>query len=201
MNDVPTTPHRLLAAMIVAFGLAWVPFANANACSCARLGGLPEAIAQSDVAFIGTMVAIGEDERLGEHWETTRVAFEIHRANEEMPTPAVVNAWLGLEAGCGLDMAVGEEWLVIGHLQDGRVETNLCSGSMPLDGLDEQARDVVATALDVEPLPASGEEDSLAGMSTDAILSGAPLGLFVAGGAVLLIAIVSLAAFRRTRPG
>jgi hypothetical protein len=205
MIDPPTRPARgrrarLLAAVVVVVGLGWVPVATVNACSCAFFG-YPEAIAQSDVAFIGTMVARGGSERLGDRWETTRVGFDVDRAKDTMPTPVVVDARLGSGASCGLEMAIGEVWFVIAHFQDGRAGTNLCSGSTLLDGMDEPTRQLVTAALDAEPVPANGEDDPLAGMSNGAPLSGTPLGVFLAGGAVLLVAIVSLGAFRRSRPG
>lgn len=176
-------------------GLAWVPIATVHACLCAT-GGLPDEVAKSDVAFIGTMVAQGGTERRGEGWETTQVAFNVDRAKEAMTTPVVINAWLGMGSSCGLEMAVGQEWLVIAHVQDGRAETNLCSGSTLLGALDEPTRQRVAAALDTEPVPAAAGDDPLAGM-----LPIIPVGVWLAGGAVLLVVVTSAVAFRRSRPG
>ena len=143
-------PNRLFAALLVAMGLAWLPLTTVEACSCAFLG-YPEAIVDSDVAFIGTMRARGGTERVGDGLETTQVAFDVVRAKDAMTTPVVVDTWLGNGASCGLEMAVGEEWLVIAHLQDGRAQTNLCSGSTLLGALDEPTRQRVAAAMVTEP--------------------------------------------------
>ena len=50
---------RVLAALVLAAGSAWVPFQSALACSCG-FSGYPEAIAAADVAFIGTVVGAAE---------------------------------------------------------------------------------------------------------------------------------------------
>lgn len=198
-HPIGLRPARLLILAAIVIAIGWLPVASVSACSCAFFG-LPQAIAQSDVAFIGTVIARGQTDQRDGVWETTRVGFAVGAAKEAMPTPVVVNARLGSGASCGLEMALGEEWLVIASFNDGRAETNLCSGSAPLATLDEATMQQVMVALDVEPVPVVAD-DPLAGMSDGGVLPDTPLGILIAAAAVLLISIASLVAFRRSHPG
>jgi hypothetical protein len=184
---------RLLLAAILAIGLAWLPIASVNACTCDR-PSMPVMIERSDVAFTGTMAAVGGTERRG-RWDMTAVAFDVDRAKAEMTTPVVIDVQsFGNGSACGLEMAVGEDWLIIAHVEGGPPQAGLCSGSAMLASLDQPTRDLVATAMVVEPLPAA--DDPLGEMRPSI-----PLPVWLAGGAACLIALVSFAAFRRSRPG
>jgi hypothetical protein len=188
---------RFLTAVTVAAGLALLPIATVDACSCAGFDP-PTSIAGSDVAYIGTIVAAEAADQVDQGRETTLVAFEVQRARHKIETPFVLDAWLGSSASCGLSMAIGETWLVIAHHEDGRPQTNLCSGSRPLDTLDLAMRQQVAAALPVDPVPAPTDE--LAEMGEGLWHATIPLPVLLAAGAALLILVASLVAFRKARP-
>ncbi len=189
---------RLLIPLLVAIGVSWVPIGAVTACSCAPLG-FPDAIAESDAAFIGTVRSHGSTGQPRDGLQTVQVAFDVDRAKDAMTTPTVVDVWLGGDAGCGLDMGIGEEWLVIAQFDAGQPQTNLCSGSVLVDSMDEPMRKLVVDALDTEPVPAPN--DDLPEANDGRSMEGIPLPVWLAGGAALLIAGVSVVAFRRSRSG
>lgn len=204
MRDLPARPiarrlRRLSAALAVAIGLAGVPIATVDACSCVGWS-FPRSIREADVAFIGTMMAIGGPGAGLPGWETTQVAFDVDRAKDEMATPFLLDARLGDSAGCGLSMAIGQEWLVLAHLDEGgRPQTNLCSGSTVLAALDDPTLQVITDELDAAPSQAAG--DVTAGSTDGESPSSIPLPVLLAAGAALLIVVTSLVAFRKSRPG
>ena len=199
MRDLPARPAasrlvRLLVALTVATALAWVPIATVDACSCVGWS-FPKSIVEADVAFTGTVSDVGGTEFGVAGWETTQVTFDVTRSKDAMATPVVVDSMLGSSASCGLDMAVGQEWLVLAHLDDGgRPQTNLCSGSTVLAALDGPTLAVVTDELVGVPVPADADA------SDGGWVSDIPLPVLLAGGAALVILVVSLVAFRRPRP-
>lgn len=199
MRDLPARPAasrlvRLLVALTVATALAWVPIASVDACSCVGWS-FPESIVEADVAFTGTVSDVGGAEFGVAGWEPTQVTFDVTRSKDAMATPVVVDSILGSSASCGLDMAVGQEWLVLAHLDDGgRPQTNLCSGSTVLAALDGPTLAVVTDALVGMPVPADADASD-GGWVWD--LSHPVL---LAVGAALVILVVSLLAFRKPRP-
>jgi hypothetical protein len=186
-----------MAAVSLVVSLTLAPSSVVFGCTCAGWE-FPSAIHDADVAFIGTLIAVG-DEQGNSVLSATKVAFEVDRAKDVMPTPVVIDAVLGSGASCGLSMAIGEKWMVIAHGRDGRPETNLCSGSMPLHAMEGPTRDLVLEAMSAEPVPAADDE-LLGGMNDGSALSSVPLPVWLAGGTALLIALVSAVAFRRPKP-
>ena len=203
MRDLPARPiarplTRLLAALAVAIGLAWVPIATVDACMC-NFPGYPDALATSEVAFIGTMTGTGVTETRGGGPHTTEVAFDVERGKAELETPIVVDVTLGSEGYCGLPAAVGKRWLVIAHMVDGRPKTNHCSGSKVLARLDLATLHLAEAALEVEPVPSSGPNDPLAAARYGRLLSSIPVPVLL-GGAVVVVAAVTAVTFRRKQP-
>ena len=180
------TIARFAAAAALALGSAWVPLETALACSCAFLG-YPEAIGQADVAFVGTVVDEAEPGQAAGGLETARYAFEVSRAKAEMASSVEVDTIFGNGANCGFDMAVGEEWLIVATLQDGRPQTDLCQGSARTIDLDAQTRALLDEALDPVQATTAPQEEPIS----------VPAPLLLAVGAAALVGIVSLFAFRR----
>jgi hypothetical protein len=180
---------RLLQAAIVAVLLTTVPVATVSACSCAFLG-YPEAIATSDVAFVGTVVGAEEPGvmPIGGFPEAA-YAFDVERGKQPLASPFTVHSVVGNGANCGLEIDVGQRWLVLASMEDGVPKTSLCSGSTLFEGLDEATRAQVEPLLAEEPSVQEEVEDGL-------MLPPGPVVAFV--GAVLLVAIVSVVAFRRS---
>lgn len=178
---------RLLRALAVVLLLTTVPIATVSACSCAFLG-YPEAIATADVAFVGTVVGADEPAVMGGLPEAT-YAFEVERGTEPVASPFSVRTVVGDGANCGLEIDVGQRWLVLASMENGVPSTNLCSGSTPFDGLDE------ATRAQIDPLlteEAAVQEDADGGV---AFPPGPVLALV---GVLALVVIVSGIAFRRS---
>jgi hypothetical protein len=177
---------RLTAALLLALGSAWVPLESALACSCG-FPGYPQAIADADVAFVGTLVAEREPLPGGDGFAEAQYAFEVTRARDPMTSPFEVNALFGGDANCGFDMSAGEEWLVIATSQEGKPTTSLCSGTARTKDLDAETRLVVDAMLGTD----------VATAPTDPGPPTIPVPVLVAGAGVVLVAGLSVLAFRR----
>jgi hypothetical protein len=181
---------RIAAAAALAIGCASIPLDAALACSCA-FPGYREAIATADVAFVGTVV--GEKEpgpALGAVGMPMAVyAFAVERSKQPMQSPFEVAATFGGDANCGFDMAIGEAWLVIASVWEGRLETNSCTGTTRVDGLDADTLLVLDAALEANASNVSPEDDGLEVQ--------VPTPVLLAGGTMLVLGLVSLLVFRR----
>ena len=130
--------HAVRLALAIAFALAvtTVPISRVAACSCG-FPGYQEAIAAADVAFIGTIVAKGEPPPFGgDPMQTAPHALAVKLSKTQMPSPFELEVAAGGGASCGLDMSVGEEWVVIASEWEGRLMTDLCNGSTLAADLD-----------------------------------------------------------------
>lgn len=165
----------------------------AFACSCAAMTPA-EALAQSDAAFVGTVVnappipglALPAKEPgqgpLIDPIGGAAVPFTFAVegvAKGDVAQPATVMGGSD-SAMCGMAFAPEERWLVFAMLQEGALTTNLCSGSVLL--APEEAPPVSVTPVESVPGPA--------GFSV-------PAPLLVAGGAFALVLAASYLAFRR----
>jgi hypothetical protein len=176
---------RLVIAAILAFGLATVPTVTAQACSCA-FSGYAEAIADADAAFVGTVIQVDEPPPdRGNGMEQVRYQFTIERSRDPMPAWVAVHSHFGGEANCGIDLDVGQRWLIVAHGGAGRLETNGCTGTARLDAIDARDRGEVVLLLGAVPESAAGANDPV------------PLEIVLLGGAALLIVLASALAFRR----
>jgi hypothetical protein len=180
-----------MLGLVIALAAASVPASQAAACSCG-FPGYEEAIAAADVAFIGTVVAQDAPPLLGGRpFETARHVFEVSRSKAPMQTPFALGVASGSGASCGLEMAVGEEWLVIATAWEGELQTNLCSGSVEANALDRGELASIRAVLPHDDPAATPTEDALA----------IPAPLLVAGAGFLAVAAVMFAAFRQPRRG
>jgi hypothetical protein len=183
-------PARAMLALTLAIGAITVPVYRAVACSCG-FAGYEEAIAAADVAFIGTVVARDEPPPFGEDiMLTARHAFDVTRSKAPMQSPFSLEVAAGGGASCGLEMSIGEEWVVIASEWDDKLQTNLCSGTVLAESLDQGELGRIEHALPENHRTASAPTE-------DGIVIPAPI--VVAGAAALLVALVSLLAFRRDR--
>lgn len=144
-----------------------MPVATVLACSCG-FAGYPEVIQAADFAFVGTVVEADEpDEPVG--FQEAAYTFRVQRAKAPMDSPFTIFSTYGNDANCGFDMDIGQEWLVIVQVHEGRPTTNLCTGSNPVGGLDAPTFEHVAAVLTEEP-PDTVESNA---PEPDAIESGA----------------------------
>jgi hypothetical protein len=180
---------RLIAASLLAITSTLVPTATAQACSCAFTSHV-EAIAAADVAFIGTVTAREAQPLFADPFATTEHAFEVTRSKAPMQTPFALEVASGGGASCGLDMSIGEEWVVIASAWEDGLQTSLCSGSMRAADFapGELARIEDALPHD-DPDPAASIEGELF----------IPTPVIIVAAVAALVASVSLLAFRRDR--
>ncbi len=157
------------------------------------LGTPEESIAAAEVAFVGTVTGAaqgGEDRGLG--MGTVRYAFDVERAS--VPAEATVEV-SSLDdpggAACGFSFGVGERWLVMAGMQDGRLQTNLCSGNVLLSELDDPAVEAILAALANTPDPPTAEAANPA--------PSFPIPIVVGGVAALALVAVMVLAFRGER--
>lgn len=113
-------------------------------------------------------------------------AFEVERAKEPLLVPYEIDVWFGGDANCGLDMAVGEEWVVVALRHEGRLDANACTGTARVADLDPPTVARIEATLPRQPKVASTR--------TPVSASGAMLA--VATG-VAVIGVLSLLAFQR----
>jgi hypothetical protein len=163
----PTTTHRRLGRGLLRLGIAGLitlavsaaPSATVHACSCARLGGPMEmfrqAIASSDVAFIGTVVDIAPAPPDPQGIGPVRYAFAVEAASAPVEETIEVRAFDESASSCGLTFGRDETWFVVAHAMDGALQTELCSGNTPIGTLAEAEREQLAALLNVEPMPST----------------------------------------------
>lgn len=178
----------LLVAFVVALAAAAAPSGVVLACSCAFPGYI-EAIASADVAFIGTVV--GEEEPAGfdeRPMPEARYAFSIARSKAPMTSPFELGVVFGNGANCGFDMSLGEEYVVIASVWEGRLMSNLCHGTTLTESLEEVDLLAIEGALPIREAAREPHESSWLEV---------PAPLAAAVGVVLLIGLVSVLAFRR----
>lgn len=178
---------------MIALAAGAAPMSSVLACSCG-FAGYADAIAAADVAFVGTVVAEAEPAGLdgGRPLPQATYAFDVSRSKGPMESPYELSVSFGNGANCGLDMSVGEEYVVIASEWEGNLTTNLCSGTALTDHIDPGELNRIEDALAVhepgEVMPSPSES------STPDV----PVPVMVGGTGLLLIGVVSLLAFRRS---
>jgi hypothetical protein len=189
-------PVRLaLLSVGLALGLLAVPTAQVAACSCA-FTELPQAIRDAEVAFIGTLVATDKAiPALGDPMmDEITWTWAVDRSRDPISADrAVVDAFPDNGANCGVAFGIDERWLVLGHVEDGRLMTNGCMPNHRIDGSDPDTEAIidefVTATVGVTPREQPASESGLP----------LPMPVLVAlAGAALLLG-ASAWAFRRAK--
>jgi hypothetical protein len=179
---------RLIQAAILAIGVSIIPLATVSACSCA-MQELPEAIASADVAVVGTVASVEPtgDADFGQGLLTT---WSVSNARDPLGTGSLaIHSVANDGANCGVSFGVKERWLVLAYQGERGLETNGCMMNRRLDGgTDPEAEALVAEAMTPVTAETEAEEPALS----------IPVPMIGLGAAALLIALVSLVAFRRS---
>jgi hypothetical protein len=183
----------VLLSLGLSLGLVAIPTARVAACSCA-FTELPQAIRDADVVFVGTLV--GTDHAippLGEPaMEEISWIWKVERSRDPMSAvQASLVAWPDNGANCGVAFGIEERWLVLGHLEDGRLMTNGCMSNRRMDGSDPDTEAIVDEMVTTAVSPA----DESTGRSPLSV----PLPLLVALAGAALVVAASVWAFRRAR--
>jgi hypothetical protein len=168
----------LVAALLAVLTTLAAPVATVMACSCVGWTR-DEALAEADIAFVGTTTARVPMSDLDPDWAGDRDAAVFTFAIAEplkgdLGRDVKIRAG-GSEAACGQEFGLGETWFVLARANGAGFVTGLCSGS-------ERARVPVVEAPVAPP-------------ADEAAFPLAPVG---AGLALLAVAVVSALAFRRS---
>ena len=181
---------RPLLAVAVAVAFTAVPTVSVMACSCMETT-VEQAMAEADLAIVGTLVAVQEppadnlDQPMAMEWaiERSRDPLDVDRAT--------ISGWPDNGANCGVLFEVGERWLVLASMTDVGLETHGCLPNRPLDADDPESAAIIEamTPVGVTAAPEETEEREL------------PLPLIGGTVALVLLAGLSVLAFRRRAPG
>jgi len=193
-NPTPRRAAHSLAALLWLSTLA-APLAVVQACSCSWLGGTEDvaeqAIANADVAFIGTVTAaapvFGLD-AIGFGGPNVEYAFDVERASVATKSTIKIQAVDdGGGASCGFTFDVGDRWLVAASNEGGSLRTGLCAGNTSLDGDGRGMAERLSARLSFAPEADDGPLGAVLGYASA-----------IAGAAVGIAAIVvTVLAFRR----
>jgi hypothetical protein len=178
---------RLVQAAILAIGVSVIPLATVTACSCA-FSELDEAIATAEVAIVGTAASVEPtgNANLGEGMLTT---WMLTGSRDPIATGSLaIHSVKDSGANCGISFGMNERWLVLAYRGEQGLETNGCMMNRRLDGSDPEAESLITEAMD--PVAVETQIDD-PGLSI-------PMPIIGLGAAAMLVALVSLVAFRRS---
>ena len=177
---------RLLQAAILAIGVSIIPLATVSACSCA-MTELNDAVSSAELAIIGTAVST-EPAGGGEVGEMQLTTWEVSQSRDDIDTDVLeILSAKDNGANCGITFGTDEKWLVLAYPGERGLETNGCMQNRRLDGSDPAMEAAIASMM-----PAVAIEDD--GAATDVQI---PVAVIVVAAVGLLIAAVSVLAFRR----
>jgi hypothetical protein len=180
---------RAIAIIGLAIGVTFVPVRQVAACDCA-MRELPDAIAEADVAIVGTLAGASTAAAApGPVTGPTEYVWSVERARDPMSAVTItIAAWPDDGANCGISFAAGERWLVLAYQSEGRLETNGCMSNVRLDA---SVPDTVALVESMVASPVDPRATAEGGGSF-------PAPILVAVGALAVVAAISALAFRRS---
>ncbi|MGH2416884.1 MAG: hypothetical protein ACRDFY_00985 [Candidatus Limnocylindria bacterium] len=196
--------HGFVAAAL-AIAISAAPAATVHACSCMEMQPA-EAVEMADLAFIGTVIDSapgGQDPAVG--MPMVRYAFAVARASEQTgPTIEVAALDDGGGATCGFTFGAEERWFVAASTDGGVLQSNLCSGNLMLDGMDDAEVAALDELLPFEPT-STAADPTAAPASPATSTDGGPglpivAAVIVAAGAAAALALVLLRARRHRFP-
>ena len=185
-------PRLLRSFLAVAAALAFtaVPLVTVHACSCMELS-LEQAVQDADLAVVGTLVRVDVAGAPGDLQQPVAMHWSIERSRDPLEvSEATIGGWRDDGANCGVAMEVGQRWLVLASLGENGLETNGCMQNRLLVA-DDPGSEAVVEAM----VPLAGTPQPAPAETT------VPLPIIGAGVAVVLVAGLSLLAFRRRTAG
>jgi hypothetical protein len=178
----------LLVAIGLVAGLAVAPTARVAACDCA-MTELSRAIRDADVAFVGRLAGTDEPVVAPAAGGPAPITWtwNVERSRDPISADTMnVTAWHDDGANCGVAFGVDERWLVIGQVEEGRLQTNGCMSNLRMNGTDPERDAIIDSLVTYAVRPASEPADGGLPM---------PVVVLLAGAAAL--GVISIVAFRR----
>lgn len=185
-----TRIRLLLVAIGLAAGLAVAPTARVAACDCA-MTELSQAIRDADVAFVGRLAGTDEPVVAPAAGGPPPITWtwNVERSRDPISADTIsMTAWHDDGANCGVAFGVDERWLVMGHVEEGLLQTNGCMSNQRMDGSDPERDAIIDSLVTYSVIPAADPADGGLPM---------PVVFLLAGAAVL--GVISVVAFRRAR--
>lgn len=149
-------PVLLALALIVAAAAAALYQPHVTyACSCMQPPSPLESRDQAAAVFAGTVNAVAP---AGPGAEGLLVTFDLQQSWKGPAGQQVTITTSGSSASCGIEFAPGEQYLVYGSAQDGRINASLCSRTARLAdaGADLEALGP-GTPIEAAPTPVTTE--------------------------------------------
>lgn len=183
------TRFRLLFVAIgLVAGLAVAPAARVAACDCA-MTELSQAIRDADVAFVGRLAGTDEPVVAPADGGPPPITWtwNVERSRDPISADTMsVTAWHDDGANCGVAFGVDERWLVMGHVEEGRLQTNGCMSNQRMDGSDPERDAIIDSLVTYSVRPAGEPADG-----------GLPMPVVVLLAGVAVLGVISVVAFRR----
>lgn len=159
LNMFHTALRRaILALAVLVFGVAAAALHQPRAvyaCSCVQPPPPLEARDQASAVFAGTVSTVAPTGPGGEGFFVT---FDLSQSWKGPSASQLTITTSGSSASCGVEFTEGEEYLVYGFAQEGRISTNLCTRTAPLAnaGADLEALGP-GTPITAAPAPVTAE--------------------------------------------
>lgn len=187
LSAVTRIRHLLVAIGLVA-GLAVAPAARVAACDCA-MTELSQAIRDAEVAFVGRLAGTNEPAVAPAAGGPPQITWtwNVERSRDPISADTIsVTAWPDDGANCGVAFGVDERWLVMGQVEEGRLQTNGCMSNQRMNGNDPEAEAIIDSLVIYSVRPAGEPVDGGLPMPVVVLLVGATA-----------LGVISVVAFRR----
>lgn len=188
----PTTLRLVVASVILAGALTGLERA-AHACSCPEPEPPEVAAEEADAVFAGEIVEFDEPEPDAFDDRTGVVAVHsvwVGEVAEETVLSTAADQGL-----CGVEPAVGEEYLVYARAgDDGTLTTDLCTRTTELDRADD---DLAALGEPVDPRPTEPGDGSTGTTSGPSVVLAVALWAGAAAGTVAVVVAITTPRWRR----
>lgn len=183
---------RLVVAFVLLACMAAAAPARVAACDCAWTE-LPQAVREAEVAFVGTLVGgSAEGSGAGGAPQPILTTWAVERSRDPVASDRIeISTWPDDGANCGTAFGANERWLLLAYRGDNGLETNGCMRNHRMDGGDPESEAVIEELVTVSVTASTPPQGP--GFEV-------PVPLLIGMGALLVIGLISVLAFRR-RPG
>ncbi|MFC5405845.1 hypothetical protein [Cohnella soli] len=134
----------VIILLSIVVGLISFPEKKAYACSCAG-SSVKEKLERSGAIFVGTVVKRGGTKK-SQHGKLRQYTFAVQQAWKGVSGPRIsIYSYDGSSSSCGFEFDKGQSYLVYSYEdKDRTLQTNLCSGNVPLAQADQDIQQLGA---------------------------------------------------------